>query len=67
MLLVFHLCAQTLIPTAPQVFTVDRITASTEGSFLALSGSRGVAIMELPRRWGPNGQYQAGKERICCR
>lgn len=58
---------QTLIPSAPQNFTVEKILPSTEGTFLALSGPRGLSILELPRRWGPNGQYQNGKECIICR
>ncbi|XP_058825698.1 nuclear pore complex protein Nup88 [Topomyia yanbarensis] len=58
---------QTLIPSAPQNFTVEKILPSTESTFLALNGSRGLSILELPRRWGPNGQYQNGKECIICR
>uniref|UniRef100_A0A8D8AVT1 Nuclear pore complex protein Nup88 n=1 Tax=Culex pipiens TaxID=7175 RepID=A0A8D8AVT1_CULPI len=58
---------QTLIPSAPQNFTVEKILPSTEATFLALSGPRGLSILELPRRWGPNGQYQNGKECIICR
>lgn len=58
---------QTLIPSAPQNFTVEKILPSAEGTFLALSGPRGLSILELPRRWGPNGQYQNGKECIICR
>ncbi|XP_050068788.1 nuclear pore complex protein Nup88 [Anopheles maculipalpis] len=58
---------QTLIPSAPQNFTVEKILPSTDGTFLALAGPKGVSIIELPRRWGPNGQYQNGKECIICR
>ncbi|XP_055641182.1 nuclear pore complex protein Nup88 [Toxorhynchites rutilus septentrionalis] len=58
---------QTLIPSAPQNFTVEKILPSTEATFLALAGPRGLSILELPRRWGPNGQYQDGKECIICR
>uniref|UniRef100_A0A675B3N7 Uncharacterized protein n=1 Tax=Anopheles darlingi TaxID=43151 RepID=A0A675B3N7_ANODA len=58
---------QTLIPSSPQNFTVEKILPSTDGTFLALAGPKGVSIIELPRRWGPNGQYQNGKECIICR
>uniref|UniRef100_A0A8W7PL45 Uncharacterized protein n=1 Tax=Anopheles coluzzii TaxID=1518534 RepID=A0A8W7PL45_ANOCL len=57
----------TLIPSAPQNFTVEKILPSTDGTFLALAGPKGVSIIELPRRWGPSGQYQNGKECIICR
>lgn len=63
----FFSLVQTLLPSSPVDFTVEKITASHEGSFLALSGKRGVTVLELPRRWGPNGQYKEGKERILCR
>lgn len=58
---------QTLLPSTPVDFVVEKITASHEGSYLALSGKRGVTVLELPRRWGANGQYKEGKERILCR
>uniref|UniRef100_A0A182XP31 Uncharacterized protein n=1 Tax=Anopheles quadriannulatus TaxID=34691 RepID=A0A182XP31_ANOQN len=58
---------ETLIPSAPQNFTVEKILPSTDGTFLALAGPKGVSIIELPRRWGPSGQYQNGKECIICR
>lgn len=57
---------QTLVPTSAVDFTVEKLTASHEGTFLALSGNRGVSVLELPGRWGPNGQYKEGKERILC-
>lgn len=64
----FFVPLQTLVPSSSAIdFTVERITASPEGSYLALSGSRGVAVLELPGRWGPSGQYKEGKERILCR
>lgn len=57
---------QTLIPSSRVNCTVDRISVSPEGSFLALSGNRGVSILELPRRYGPNGLYKQGQEEITC-
>ncbi|XP_053680044.1 nuclear pore complex protein Nup88 [Anopheles nili] len=62
-----ELSHQTLIPSAPQNFTVEKILPSSDGTFLALAGPKGVSIIELPRRWGPSGQYQNGKECIICR
>lgn len=57
---------QTLIPSKTVDFAVEKLTASNEGQFIALSGSRGVAILELPTRYGPNGQYKEGKSKIFC-
>lgn len=58
---------QTLIPSSLVSLEVDRVLASNEGSLVALSGPRGVVIMELPRRWGPDGYYKDGKPVITCR
>ncbi|XP_039489905.1 nuclear pore complex protein Nup88 [Drosophila santomea] len=58
---------QTLIPSSVVTLEVDRVLASNEGSLVALSGPRGVIIMELPRRWGPDGYYKDGKPMITCR
>lgn len=57
---------QTLIPASPVDFVVNKVTASHEGQYLALSGNRGVAILEIPCRYGPNGMYKEGKPRILC-
>lgn len=58
---------QTLRPSKLQNFIVDRVVCSPESDLIALAGSRGLTILELPRRWGPNGQYLEGKEHIICR
>lgn len=58
---------QTLIPSTPVNFKVERVSASTEGSLIALSGPNGLKLLELPRRWGPNGQFMEGKSSITCR
>lgn len=57
---------QTLLPSIPIGFVVNRLTASHDGQFLALSGPHGVAILEIPCRYGPNGLYKEGKPRILC-
>ncbi|XP_055844635.1 nuclear pore complex protein Nup88 [Episyrphus balteatus] len=58
---------QTLIPSTPLTFKVERVLASIEGSLVALSGPHGFKIIELPRRWGANGQFMDGKPTITCR
>lgn len=55
-----------LLP-APQNFLIDKLVASNEGFYLALSGSHGVCVVELPRRCGPNGMFLDGKKTIICR
>uniref|UniRef100_A0A1I8MYA6 Nuclear pore complex protein Nup88 n=1 Tax=Musca domestica TaxID=7370 RepID=A0A1I8MYA6_MUSDO len=58
---------QTLVPSIMLSFEVERVVSSIEGSLLALAGPKGVCIMEMPRRWGANGQFMDGKSRITCR
>ncbi|KAM7349949.1 nuclear pore complex protein Nup88 isoform 2-T2 [Cochliomyia hominivorax] len=58
---------QTLIPSVPLSFEVERVLTSNEGSLIALAGLRGVCVLELPRRWGANGQFMEGKAKITCR
>ncbi|KAH8283843.1 hypothetical protein KR054_003201 [Drosophila jambulina] len=58
---------QTLIPANAVGLEVDRVLASNEGSLVALGGPRGVTILELPRRWGPDGYFKDGKAKITCR
>ncbi|KAH8257896.1 hypothetical protein KR038_002771 [Drosophila bunnanda] len=58
---------QTLIPANAVGLEVDRVLASNEGSLVALGGPRGVTILELPRRWGPDGNFKDGKAKITCR
>lgn len=57
---------QTLIPSTPIDFTINKLIASPEGQYLALCGSRGVAILEIPCRYGPNGMYKDGKPKVLC-
>lgn len=37
------------------------------GSYCALSGSQGLALIELPSRWGVDGLYFNGKPQITCK
>uniref|UniRef100_A0A336MZD4 CSON009001 protein n=1 Tax=Culicoides sonorensis TaxID=179676 RepID=A0A336MZD4_CULSO len=57
----------TLVLSAQQNYIVNKVLASNEGNLLAICGLRGVSIIELPRRWGINGPFQNGKDRIICR
>ncbi|EDV94466.1 nuclear pore complex protein Nup88 [Drosophila grimshawi] len=58
---------QTLIPSHTVGLHVERVNASQEGSLVALSGPRGVFILEVPRRCGPDGNFMDGKPSITCR
>ncbi|KAJ9584564.1 hypothetical protein L9F63_021090, partial [Diploptera punctata] len=56
----------TLRPTDPPTFEVEKLTLNETTTQLAAVGSRGVAILDLPRRWGKEATFQGGKETISC-
>lgn len=57
---------QSLIPSTIIDFAVNKLMASHEGQFLAISGRNGVAILETPCRYGPHGLYKEGKAKMLC-
>ncbi|KAK7873136.1 hypothetical protein R5R35_006360 [Gryllus longicercus] len=58
---------QTLLPSDPPSFAVEALRVNETGTQLALSGPRGAAVLELPRRWGPAGAFFGGKDVVPCR
>ncbi|KAI1293814.1 Nuclear pore complex protein Nup88 [Halotydeus destructor] len=58
---------QVLVLTNAPVFDVDCLLVSHLGRYLALYGTRGLNVIELPRKWGPNSAFEGGKESILCR
>ncbi|KAH0546993.1 hypothetical protein KQX54_016609 [Cotesia glomerata] len=52
--------------TDPPIFEVSSISINEVSSQLALLGSLGIVVLELPRRWGKNNLFQGGKKSISC-
>ncbi|XP_077279874.1 nuclear pore complex protein Nup88 [Temnothorax americanus] len=57
---------QTLQPTDPPIFEVTNVLINETATQLALWGKLGIALMELPKRWGKDAVYEGGKEEILC-
>lgn len=57
---------QTLRPTDPPIFEVTNVLINETATQLALWGKLGIALMELPKRWGKDAVYEGGKEEILC-
>lgn len=55
---------QVLMPSDPPTFDVTCIRVNKSGTLCAVSGSKGVAVLELPKRWGKYGLFQGGKNSI---
>ncbi|XP_069683865.1 nuclear pore complex protein Nup88 isoform X2 [Periplaneta americana] len=58
---------QTLLPTDPPSFEVERLVMNGTASQIAIMGPKGVAVLDLPRRWGKEATFQGGKAVITCR
>ncbi|KAK7058760.1 hypothetical protein SK128_016253 [Halocaridina rubra] len=58
---------QTLALSKPPVWDVKKIVLNSSGSFIALIGQRGVAVVELPQRYGTPSLYDRGREVVMCR
>ncbi|KAK2580825.1 hypothetical protein KPH14_005907 [Odynerus spinipes] len=57
---------QTLQPTDPPIFEVTNVYINETATQVALWGSLGIAVMELPKRWGKDAGFQGGKDTIIC-
>lgn len=58
---------QTLIPANPPTFDVHRLVFNSSGKLVALVGSKGLSVMQLPRRWGEGMKFEGGKSTILCK
>ncbi|XP_015177181.1 PREDICTED: nuclear pore complex protein Nup88 isoform X2 [Polistes dominula] len=57
---------QTLQPTDPPIFEVLNISINETATQVAIWGNLGIAVIELPKRWGKDAAFQGGKEIILC-
>ncbi|XP_072309083.1 nucleoporin 88 [Eucyclogobius newberryi] len=58
---------QTLMCINPPFFEVNQVLLSPTRQHVALIGSRGVSVLELPQRWGKKSEFEGGKSVINCR
>ncbi|KAB7495709.1 Nuclear pore complex protein Nup88 [Armadillidium nasatum] len=58
---------QTLILSKPPFWEVKCIIANKSGTGVLLVGNEGVAVVELPKRWGNPNMFEGGKESLSCR
>ncbi|XP_034237682.1 nuclear pore complex protein Nup88 [Thrips palmi] len=53
---------QTLLPLRPPSFPVERIRCCETGRQVALYGPKGVAVLDVPKRWDLSGKFQSGSK-----
>ncbi|KFP31719.1 Nuclear pore complex protein Nup88, partial [Colius striatus] len=57
---------QTLICINPPLFEVYQTLLSPTQHHVALVGTKGLMVLELPKRWGKNSEFEGGKSRVNC-
>lgn len=57
---------QILQPIDPPIFEVTNVCINETATQVALWGSLGIAVIELPKRWGKDAGFQGGKDTIIC-
>ncbi|XP_077167161.1 nuclear pore complex protein Nup88 [Paroedura picta] len=57
---------QTLLCINPPFFEVYQTSLNPTQQYVALIGTKGLAILELPKRWGKNSEFEGGRSTINC-
>ncbi|XP_066492774.1 nuclear pore complex protein Nup88 [Tiliqua scincoides] len=57
---------QTLLCINPPIFEVYQTLLSPMQQHVALIGTKGLMVLELPKRWGKNSEFEGGKAIVNC-
>ncbi|XP_020820359.1 LOW QUALITY PROTEIN: nuclear pore complex protein Nup88 [Phascolarctos cinereus] len=57
---------QRLLCINPPLFEVYQVLLSPTHHHVALIGTRGLTVLELPKRWGKNSEFEGGKSTVNC-
>ncbi|XP_061211482.1 nuclear pore complex protein Nup88 [Neopsephotus bourkii] len=57
---------QTLMCINPPLFEVYQTLLSPLQHHVALIGTKGLMVLELPKRWGKNSEFEGGKSTVNC-
>ncbi|XP_050302097.1 nuclear pore complex protein Nup88 [Anthonomus grandis grandis] len=58
---------QKLLPLRPPLFTPEFLVINESGTLLAVAGSNGVLVLQIPPRCPPYGAFDNNKELVYCR
>ncbi|ELK24073.1 Nuclear pore complex protein Nup88 [Myotis davidii] len=58
---------QRLLCINPPLFEIYQVLLSPTQHHIALIGIKGLMILELPKRWGKNSEFEGGKSTVNCR
>ncbi|XP_023369751.1 nuclear pore complex protein Nup88 isoform X2 [Otolemur garnettii] len=58
---------QRLLCINPPLFEIYQVLLSPTQHHVALIGIKGLMVLELPKRWGKNSEFEGGKSTVNCR
>ncbi|KAM8976346.1 nuclear pore complex protein Nup88 [Pelodytes ibericus] len=58
---------QKLLCINPPLFDVTQVLLSPTQHHIALIGNRGLMVLEVPKRWGKNSEFEGGEKTVNCR
>ncbi|XP_063809744.1 nuclear pore complex protein Nup88 [Pseudophryne corroboree] len=58
---------QRLLCINPPLCDVTQVLVSPTQHHIALIGSKGLMVLEVPKRWGKNSQFEGGEKTVNCR
>uniref|UniRef100_G3TNY3 Nucleoporin 88 n=1 Tax=Loxodonta africana TaxID=9785 RepID=G3TNY3_LOXAF len=57
---------QRLLCINPPLFEIYQVLLSPTQHHVALIGLKGLMVLELPKRWGKNSEFEGGKSKVNC-
>ncbi|XP_053563489.1 nuclear pore complex protein Nup88 [Bombina bombina] len=58
---------QKLMCINPPLFDVTQVLLSPTKHHIALIGNKGLMVLEVPKRWGKNSEFEGGEKTVNCR
>ncbi|XP_069470703.1 nuclear pore complex protein Nup88 [Ambystoma mexicanum] len=58
---------QTLLCINAPLFEIQQVLLSPLQHHVALVGTKGLMVLEVPKRWGKNSEFQGGEKTVNCR
>ncbi|XP_069613588.1 nuclear pore complex protein Nup88 isoform X2 [Ranitomeya imitator] len=60
-------CEQQLLCINPPLFNVTEVLLNPTQQHIALIGSKGLMVLDVPKRWGKNSEFEGGQKTVNCR
>ncbi|XP_073521354.1 nuclear pore complex protein Nup88 [Phyllobates terribilis] len=60
-------CEQQLLCINAPLFNVTEVLLNPTQQHIALIGSKGLMVLDVPKRWGKNSEFEGGQKTVNCR